>query len=149
MVVLAADQIFWTRETEAALQRGGAKGLTEYREKCVAQLDDIVARVREQLSKLQRKTLGAMVTLDVHGERHPYPNPSPNPHPHPDPNPNPNPHTDPHPDPNPNPNPSPHQGATCSSRWRRRASPSPTTSTGWRSCATTTRRSSRRRYRCA
>ena len=36
MVVLAADQIFWTRETEAALQRGGAKGLTQYREKCVA-----------------------------------------------------------------------------------------------------------------
>ena len=67
MVVLAVDQIFWTRETEEALQRGGAKGLTQYREKCVAQLDDIVARVREQLSKLQRKTLGAMVTLDVHG----------------------------------------------------------------------------------
>ena len=67
MVVLAVDQIFWTLETEEALQVGGAKGLTRYREKCVAQLDAIVERVRAQLSKLQRKTLGAMVTLDVHG----------------------------------------------------------------------------------
>ena len=67
MVVLAVDQIFWTRETEEALRAGGAKGLAHYREKCVAQLDAIVERVRAQLSKLQRKTLGSVVTLDVHG----------------------------------------------------------------------------------
>ena len=67
MIVLAVDQIFWTRETEAALEADGLRGLTRYRERCVAQLDAIVEKVRSKLTKLQRKTLGAMVTLDVHG----------------------------------------------------------------------------------
>ena len=67
MVVLAVDQIFWTRETEAALTNGGLPGLQEYEAKCSKQLDDIVQLVRSKLTKLQRATLGAMVTLDVHG----------------------------------------------------------------------------------
>ena len=67
MVVLAIDQVFWTRETEAAIVRRGLRGLQEYEATCTQQLDDIVQLVRSNLTKLQRATLGAMVTLDVHG----------------------------------------------------------------------------------
>ena len=67
MVILAVDQIFWTLETEEALANGGNKGLREYEAKCTSQLDDVVRLVRTNLTKLQRTTLGAMVTLDVHG----------------------------------------------------------------------------------
>ena len=68
MVVLVIDQVFWTRETEEALATGGLKGLREYEQKCTQQLNDVVALVRRpDLTKLNRATLGAMVTLDVHG----------------------------------------------------------------------------------
>ena len=67
MVVLAIDQIFWTRETEAAISERGLRGTKEYEAQCTAQLNDVVQLVRSKLTKLQRSTLGAMVTLDVHG----------------------------------------------------------------------------------
>ena len=61
-------QVFWTRETEAALAEGGLRGLREYETKCTQQLNDVVTLVRRRdLTKLNRSTLGAMVTLDVHG----------------------------------------------------------------------------------
>ena len=67
MVVLAVDQIFWTRETEAAMAKDGAAGVRAYRDECTAQLNEVVALVRTKLTKLQRIGLGAMVTMDVHG----------------------------------------------------------------------------------
>ena len=68
MVVLVIDQVFWTRETEAALNERGLAGLKEYEAQCTQQLNDVVQLVRRRdLSKLNRATLGAMVTLDVHG----------------------------------------------------------------------------------
>ena len=67
MVVLAIDQIFWTRETEAAISAHGLRGTKEYEAQCTAQLHDVVQLVRSKLTSLQRSTLGAMVTLDVHG----------------------------------------------------------------------------------
>ena len=67
MGILAVDQIYWTRETEHALDTGGNKGLKAYEDQCTKQLDDMVMLVRTPISKLQRYTLGAMVTLDVHG----------------------------------------------------------------------------------
>ena len=67
MGIIAVDQIYWTRETEHALDTGGNKGLKEYEAQCTKQLDDMVLLVRTPISKLQRYTLGAMVTLDVHG----------------------------------------------------------------------------------
>ena len=56
-----------TRETEEALDSSGLKGLKAYEEQCSKQLDDMVMLVRTPISKLQRYTLGAMVTSDVHG----------------------------------------------------------------------------------
>ena len=50
MIVLAVDQIFWTRETEEALSSAGLRGLKGYEEKCTAQLDEIVQLVRTDLS---------------------------------------------------------------------------------------------------
>jgi dynein heavy chain len=67
MGIIAVDQIYWTRETEHALDTAGNKGLREYEAQCTKQLDDMVLLVRTPISKLQRYTLGAMVTLDVHG----------------------------------------------------------------------------------
>ena len=66
-VVLGVDQVFWTLETEEALNSGGNKGLREYEAKCTEQLDGCVELVKKPLNKMQRITLGAMVTLDVHG----------------------------------------------------------------------------------
>ena len=68
MVVLVVDQLYWTMETEAALGGRGLAGLKEYEAQCTAQLNDVVALVRRRdLTKLNRATLGAMVTMDVHG----------------------------------------------------------------------------------
>ena len=49
-------QVYWTRETEEALIKGGLKGLKEYEAKCTEQLDEVVRLVRTDLSKLQRTT---------------------------------------------------------------------------------------------
>ncbi len=63
-VVLGCDQIFWTRETEEAIT---AHDLGGYHTKCHQQLLDVTKLVRTDLTNLQRVSLGALVTLDVHG----------------------------------------------------------------------------------
>jgi len=67
MVVLVVDQIYWTREAEVLIAEKGLQGAREYEATCSEQLNDIVRLVRSDLTKLQRTTLGAMVTMDVHG----------------------------------------------------------------------------------
>ena len=62
-VVLCIGSLYWTSETEEALRTGT---MPEYAEKCTAQLMDIVELVRGQLTKLQRKTLSALVVIEVH-----------------------------------------------------------------------------------
>ena len=62
-VVIAASQMYWTSETTAAVDGHAVQG---YADKCTAQLGDIVELVRGKLSKLDRKTLSALVTIDVH-----------------------------------------------------------------------------------
>ena len=64
--VLAVTGLYWTNESEAALDAGGSKALKEYADQCTQQLADIVQLVRGELTRTQREILGALVTLDVH-----------------------------------------------------------------------------------
>eukprot|EP00736_Rhodelphis_marinus_P009962 Rmarinus@m.13206 len=66
-VVLAGSQFYWTLENEEAIRRAGTKGLIEYETKCNQQLEDIINIVRGgELRSMDRITLGALVTIDVH-----------------------------------------------------------------------------------
>ncbi|XP_059163826.1 dynein axonemal heavy chain 12-like isoform X1 [Physella acuta] len=64
-VVLCVSQAFWTREVHEVIP-GGPQGLREYYEKQKIQMNELVALVRGKLTKQQRITLGALVTIDVH-----------------------------------------------------------------------------------
>ena len=65
-VVLVVSQIFWTQDVQAALADGGTRGLQAYTDACTQQMQHIVLMVRGDLSKLERKTLSALVVIDVH-----------------------------------------------------------------------------------
>lgn len=65
-IVLNCSQVFWTREVGEAIQSGGAKGLSDFGEKCTSELNKIVSLVRGQLTSLERSTCGALVVIDVH-----------------------------------------------------------------------------------
>eukprot|EP00820_Chromera_velia_P013184 Cvel_23772.t1-p1 / transcript=Cvel_23772.t1 / gene=Cvel_23772 / organism=Chromera_velia_CCMP2878 / gene_product=Dynein heavy chain 7, axonemal, putative / transcript_product=Dynein heavy chain 7, axonemal, putative / location=Cvel_scaffold2493:30-23749(-) / protein_length=3778 / sequence_SO=supercontig / SO=protein_coding / is_pseudo=false len=62
-VVLAVDCIYWTAEVAEAISSGA---IDKYVQKLVSQLSEVVQLVRGKLTKQNRKTLGAMVTIDVH-----------------------------------------------------------------------------------
>ena len=65
MVVLVCTAVNWTADVTRAIDEG--KGAVKaYEEKCTADLLKIVDRVRGELTSLQRKTLGALVVMDVH-----------------------------------------------------------------------------------
>ena len=64
--VLAVSQIFWTRDVFNTIEQGGSKALSSFVETLNDQLTAIVMLVRGQLSKLERKTLSALVVMDVH-----------------------------------------------------------------------------------
>ena len=66
MLVLCGSQIYWTREVSEALSTGGTAGLKKYEAQCTAQLADVVNMVRGKLTKMERKTVSALVTIDVH-----------------------------------------------------------------------------------
>ena len=62
-VVIGASQVHWTEEvTNAIVERG----LKAYGDKSNTQLTNIVNMVRGELTKLQRATISALVTIDVH-----------------------------------------------------------------------------------
>jgi len=65
-VVLNASQVFWTSEVEESLDTGGNAGLAEYLKVLYTQLDGLVKIVRGKMSKLTSKTMGALITIDVH-----------------------------------------------------------------------------------
>ncbi|XP_073507678.1 dynein axonemal heavy chain 3-like [Phyllobates terribilis] len=63
-VVLASSMVHWTTEVSKALI--GSKGLQRILKKCSDQIEDIVNLVRGRLTKMERITLGALITIDVH-----------------------------------------------------------------------------------
>ncbi|CAK0906755.1 unnamed protein product [Prorocentrum cordatum] len=62
-VVIAVDNIYWTKEVAEAITNGT---LPDYLLVLADQLGGLVELVRGDLSKLARRTLTAMVTIDVH-----------------------------------------------------------------------------------
>jgi len=66
-VILCVDQMHWTMTTEKYLADSGTAGLKTYSDICNGELKDIIHLVRGKLSKNNRTTIGAMVTLNIHG----------------------------------------------------------------------------------
>ena len=68
-VVIAVDQIFWTKHALAAImarQSGeGDDAVQKFLEYQVRQIDSMIRMVRGDLTKLQRKMMTAVVTIDV------------------------------------------------------------------------------------
>lgn len=63
--VLAVNMLRWTEKAEEAIQ---GRSIKDFLAKLVAELRDIVVLVRQDLTELERLTLGALVTIDVHGK---------------------------------------------------------------------------------
>ena len=61
--VICVDSMYWTSEVEAAIKSGELK---QYGDECTDNLMKIVGKVRGKLSKLERKTLSALIVIDVH-----------------------------------------------------------------------------------
>ena len=66
-VVLCISGLYWTSEVEDALTTSGFEGIVQYKETLHSQLRDIVALVRGKISKMARRSLGALTVIDVHG----------------------------------------------------------------------------------
>jgi len=64
--VLAGSQIHWTREVEESLDAMGNKGVIQYYQKWLNQLNSMVDMVRGELTKIERMIIGALIVLDVH-----------------------------------------------------------------------------------
>lgn len=62
-VVLTVNMLYWTKEVTSHLN---ARTMPKYLNKLNTQLIDVVALVRGKLTDLQRQTLGALMTVDVH-----------------------------------------------------------------------------------
>jgi len=65
-VILGVSSIYWTQEVTGALLNGGGQALIAVNNQLDNQLREMVQLVRGKLDKLQRKTLGALTTIDVH-----------------------------------------------------------------------------------
>ena len=65
-VILGVSCVFWTMEVTQSLRSGEPDSLRTCCSTLNQQLRDIVGLVRGKLDKLQRKTLGALTTIDVH-----------------------------------------------------------------------------------
>ncbi|KAA6362277.1 MAG: putative Dynein heavy chain 1, partial [Streblomastix strix] len=65
-VVICVGQIFWTIETEEAINTGGYEAVAVQLQKLKDQLNDLTELVRGNLTENQRVTLGALITIDVH-----------------------------------------------------------------------------------
>jgi dynein heavy chain, axonemal len=69
MVCLAANQVWWTSEVEEVFQRvakGNKRAMKEYLESQNKQIDDLVRKVRENLTMNDRMKFKTIATIDVH-----------------------------------------------------------------------------------
>jgi dynein heavy chain, axonemal len=62
-VVICSSQIYWTKDTETAIQNNKLK---DYLDLCSSQINDTVALVRGKLETGARIALGALIVIDVH-----------------------------------------------------------------------------------
>ena len=65
MVVLAVTQHYWTIEVEAAMEEAGCDGVKAYLEKMLGQMKELTQLVRTKLTKLQSKTMAALIVMEV------------------------------------------------------------------------------------
>ncbi|XP_015609892.1 dynein heavy chain 7, axonemal isoform X2 [Cephus cinctus] len=65
--VLCVGQLYWTQQVEESML-DGVNGLKSYLDQCQDELNEIILLVRGKLSKQNRITLEALVTLDVHAK---------------------------------------------------------------------------------
>lgn len=63
MCVLCVAGVFWSKQVEDAIEAADIRG---YLDQSTAELMDLTDLVRGKLDKLQRLTLGALITIDVH-----------------------------------------------------------------------------------
>eukprot|EP00884_Botryococcus_braunii_P001776 jgi/Botrbrau1/1159/Bobra.0162s0047.1 len=61
--VLCIDSLIWTHDVTVAIQD---RRLPQFATKCTEELLEVVNRVRGTLTKLERKTLSALIVIDVH-----------------------------------------------------------------------------------
>ncbi|KAL0279459.1 UNVERIFIED_CONTAM: hypothetical protein PYX00_001007 [Menopon gallinae] len=69
MVCLAANQVWWTAEVENVFKKisvGQHRSMKEYLEQLNRQLDELVVRVRGELTKNDRKKFNTVLIIDVH-----------------------------------------------------------------------------------
>jgi dynein heavy chain len=68
-MILVVSQIYWCTETEAAfakMQKGDAKGMSDYNLQQVNQLTELITVTRGELAKDQRQKVMNMITIDAH-----------------------------------------------------------------------------------
>ncbi|EFN75889.1 Dynein heavy chain 7, axonemal [Harpegnathos saltator] len=65
--VLCIGQMYWTQQVEEAMSKG-IEGLKRYLDQSQQELNNIILLIRGELSKQNRTTLEALVTLDVHSK---------------------------------------------------------------------------------
>lgn len=69
MVVLAANQVWWTWEVENVFQRlqdGEMHALRDYAAQMHQQIDELVTRITQPMKKNDRRKLNTALILDVH-----------------------------------------------------------------------------------
>ncbi|XP_051514176.1 dynein axonemal heavy chain 10 [Myxocyprinus asiaticus] len=69
MVVLAANQVWWTWEVEDVFKKinhGDKQALKQYAKKMHQQIDDLVKRITQPLKKNDRRKLNTVLIIDVH-----------------------------------------------------------------------------------
>ncbi|XDV20913.1 hypothetical protein PO909_026118 [Leuciscus waleckii] len=69
MVVLAANQVWWTWEVEDVFKRmyhGEKQALKQYAKKMHQQINDLVRRITQPLNKNDRRKINTVLIIDVH-----------------------------------------------------------------------------------